>query len=203
MAMFTQVSGVNPSSGIEVYPNQVALPDFNWRISGGTYTGYYYINRNDPQGLSYWTQANYTGPIGFNQFYNYSHWTDEHYYDGEVTINSPFNLSVSLFLDDGIQGPSLYQSTVFGNGPGQTLTGGVAMYNYQHTSPNANFIHTITLMNLGPGPVFANRVDITDLDTGYTIASLGGGVMLMPGTPTDFTCGLPFFQRYYITLDIA
>jgi len=205
-AILTQTTGSGSNTGVR--PNKTGLPEFYWSFTnvGGSGAGNFYINRNDPQGLAYWTQA-YTGyPIGFDQFYNYDHWSDKHYYDGQISVTSPFAVQVDLSLDDSFQGPSTYMSNTYSTGPGQSLTGGLTLYNYQHTYPNTPFnVHQIRLTSLAPpGPMISvNTLDVTDLDTGATIASFGGGTILAPGAPKDFNHKLPFNGRYYITINIA
>lgn len=203
-ALLTQQTGASASAGNQIYPDKTGLPEFRWKILSGTYAGTYNINRNDPQGLSYWTQAT-AGQIGFDQFYNYRHWTDEHTYDGLVTNNSPFDVLVELVIDDGASGAYTYfNNTPFSTGS-TSINGGPVTYYYQHFMPNADFTHTINLDNTAPFPVNLVQLRLTDIDTGFLIADFVGGppLSIPPGPISFFTPSLPFFRRYYITIEIS
>jgi hypothetical protein len=206
LTLLTQQSGASPSLGNQIYPDTTGLPEFSWKILAGAYVGTYYINRNNPQGLSYWTQAYTVGPIGFNQFYNYRHWTDEHTYDGNVINNSPFDLLVELVIDDAASGAYTYfNPTLFLGNTNTSINGGPVTYYYQHFSPNADFTHTINL-NPPVSGVFLTALQITDLDTGFVIADFLSGsppIFLNAATWVGFSCTLPFFRRYYITIDVT
>jgi len=206
IAMLTQVSGV--TSGSDIFPHVGSLPEFRWTIDGGTYSGYYNINRNDPQGLSYWVQAttgypSSTYPIGFNQFYNYDHRTSQRYFDGEVTVNGPFPIQVELILnDDSGGGDLMYFGSAYANTGGPvSLAGGITNYNYFHNQPNTSFTHTIRLTNTGTNFEILQQLDVTDIDTGYLIYTISF-VQLGPGSAVDFSHSLEFFRRTYITITI-
>jgi hypothetical protein len=205
-ALLTQQSGASASVGNQIYPDKTGAPEFRWKILSGTYAGTYDINRNDPQGLSYWAAANaVAGAIGFDQFYNYRHWTDEHTYDGEVMNNSSFDIMVELVINDGTSGPYTYfTNTPFSTGL-TSINGGPVTYYYQHFMPNADFEHTINLDNSAPFPVNLVQLRLTDIDTGFNIADFVGGppISIPPGPISFFTPGLPFFRRYSITIEIA
>jgi hypothetical protein len=191
----------NASGNTIVKPIVSAVPEFYWSIGGGTNAGDYYINRNDPQGLSYWYQA-MSGAIGFNQFYNYEHWTPNHGFDGTVNINSPWDMQIELLIEDYSAGPVSYFTNIF-NGPAQPLNPSVSVGSYQHSYSNAGFLNTIRITNLGFAMGNVNQLDVVDLDTGDPIASFTGGTSLPPAAPTDFFHNIDYWRRMYISIDIG
>ena len=202
-ALLTQVSGITGSTVVK--PVMSNLPEFSWSIAGGPKPGNYDINRNDYQGLSYWSQAYDTvGPIGFDQFYNYDHRTFYRQYDGVVSVNPPFPIQVELILNDNSGGgDSVYFGSAYSNtGGAVSLNGGITTYSYFHNQPNTSFTHTIRLTNTGPNPEFAQQIDLYDLDTGYLIYAAAPSTLLPSGMPVDFSHSLEFFRRYYITIVI-
>ena len=178
LSVFTDVSNAAPSAGDRMEPivlNPITQNETAYRVASGTYTGYYYINRNNARGEDFYSNFVSTGgQFDIDLLHSYIHWTTDQRLSFDVqNVTGKF-----YFFGVKIGANLLIDSTPFSPGPfGQgldlyaNLPGSVGAH-----TPNAintGWTFTIAVEYDSGNPPGDFTVDITILDhhTGDLISS--------------------------------
>lgn len=157
---------------------------------------HYYINRNNPQGLTIWNNA---GAFYFNNMYNYRHWPADQYAAISIQNNNMDDIKVDMSLDDGSTTTQWYSNVFYG--PGSDIQGPQALASYgvtaiAHQSASADFFWDWAVVNQTNPGVGSVQVDYYDYDTSALIYTQN-----LPLDASD-TNRINYFQRASIVMTI-
>jgi hypothetical protein len=130
LSVFTDVSGATPAAGSLMRPkvnNIIGSNEPLYAITGGTYSGEYFINRNDPVGETFYSNWNALGGrFSLDDFHSYIHWPTDQRLAIDVNNGSGFIYGFAIkigstpIIDLSAFSPGPYSTGLdyYGNLPG-------------------------------------------------------------------------------------